>query len=50
MPPASTAGANGRTVAELYAQRNDLSGKVVSLRGKVVKYHAGIMGRSSTAA
>jgi hypothetical protein len=39
-------GASGRTVAELYAESADLSGKTVTLRGKVVKYNAGIMGRN----
>jgi hypothetical protein len=40
------AGPTGRTVAELYAERSDLSGKAVVVRGKVVKYSAGIMGRN----
>jgi hypothetical protein len=39
-------GATGRTIAELYAQKGDLAGKTVALRGKVVKYSAGIMGRN----
>jgi hypothetical protein len=39
-------GATGRTVAELYAEKAVLSGKTVALRGKVVKYTAGIMGRN----
>jgi hypothetical protein len=43
---AKAEGANGRTVAELYEQRADLSGKPVTLRGRVVKYSAGIMGRN----
>jgi hypothetical protein len=43
---AKAAGATGRTVAELYAERGDLDGKTVALRGKVVKYSAGIMGRN----
>ena len=43
---AKAGGATGRTVAELYAERGDLSGKVVASRGKVVKYSAGIMGRN----
>jgi hypothetical protein len=43
---AKAEGATGRTVAELYAERGDLSGKTVALRGKVVKYSAGIMGRN----
>ena len=43
---AKAEGANGRTVAELYEQRADLSGQPVAIRGKVVKYSAGIMGRN----
>ena len=43
---AKAEGPTGRTVAELYAERGDLSGKTVALRGKVVKYSAGIMGRN----
>ena len=43
---AKAEGANGRTIVELYAERDDLAGKTVALRGKVVKYSAGIMGRN----
>jgi hypothetical protein len=43
---AKAEGATGRTVAELYAESSDLSGKAVAVRGKVVKYSAGIMGRN----
>jgi len=43
---AKAEGATGRTVAELYAEKDDLSGKIVVLRGKVVKYSADIMGRN----
>jgi hypothetical protein len=39
-------GATARTVAELYAEKDALSGKTVALQGKVVKYSAGIMGRN----
>jgi hypothetical protein len=39
-------GATGRTVAELYAEKGELAGKTITLRGKVVKYSAGIMGRN----
>jgi len=39
-------GAAGRTIAELYAEMGELSGKTVALRGQVVKYSAGIMGRN----
>lgn len=37
-------GAGGRTVAELFAQKATLSGQAVSVRGKVVKFTAGVMG------
>ena len=37
--------ANGRTVAEVFAQRAQLDGKPVAVRGKVVKFLPGIMGR-----
>ena len=43
---AKAEGATGRTVAELYSERGDLAGKTVALRGKVVKYSAGIMDRN----
>jgi hypothetical protein len=39
-------GPDARTVAELYAQRAALKDKPVTLRGKVVKYNAGIMGKN----
>jgi hypothetical protein len=38
--------AGGMTVAELREQKADLGGKEVTLRGKVVKYNAGIMGKT----
>jgi hypothetical protein len=34
----------GKTVAELYAEKDKLSGKDVTVRGKVVKFSASIMG------
>jgi hypothetical protein len=40
------AGADARTVAEVYAQRSALKEKAVTIRGKVVKYNEGIMGRN----
>lgn len=40
------AGADGRTIAEVYAQRSALKGKAVAVRGKVVKYNGGIMGKN----
>jgi hypothetical protein len=39
-------GADSRTVAEVYAQRAALKEKPVTIRGKVVKYNEGIMGRN----
>ncbi len=39
-------GADARTVAEVYAQRAALKEKPVTLRGKVVKFNEGIMGRN----
>ncbi|HEX9053107.1 MAG TPA: nucleotide-binding protein [Anaeromyxobacter sp.] len=44
VPKAS--GADARTVAEIYAQRSALKEKSVTLRGKVVKFNAGIMNRN----
>ena len=39
-------GADARTVAEAWAQREQLSGKTVTIRGVVVKYNEGVMGRN----
>ncbi|MDH3628616.1 MAG: nucleotide-binding protein [Acidobacteriota bacterium] len=39
-------GKTARTIAELYADSGELSGKVVTLRGQVVKFSSGIMGRN----
>ena len=39
-------GADARTVAEVYAQKDALKDKPVSVRGKVVKYNPGIMGKN----
>ncbi len=44
VPKAS--GADARTVAELHAQKAALKEKTVSLRGKVVKFNAQIMGKN----
>jgi hypothetical protein len=44
VPKAS--GADARTVAEVYAQRAALKEKPVTIRGKVVKFNAGIMNRN----
>ena len=43
---AKAEGADGRTVAEVFAQRAALKGKTVAIRGKVVKFNAGIMGKN----
>ena len=43
---AKAEGATGVTVAELYAQKSDLSGAVITLRGRVVKYAPSIMGKN----
>jgi hypothetical protein len=39
-------GAEGRTVAEVWAQRLERKDKPVAVRGKVVKFNGGIMGRN----
>ncbi len=39
-------GANAKTVAEIIKNRVALKGKTVVVRGKVVKYNAGIMGKN----
>ncbi len=39
-------GKDAHTIAELYAQRQALKDKTVTVRGKVVKYNAGIMGKN----
>ena len=36
----------GKTVAEIYAASDKLAGQSVKIRGKVVKYNAGIMGKN----
>jgi len=43
---AKASGANGKTIAEIYGQKAQLKEKVVAVRGKVVKYNAGIMGKN----
>jgi hypothetical protein len=43
---AKAPGANARTVDEVYAQRAQLSGKPVVIRGKVVKFSADILERN----
>jgi hypothetical protein len=45
-PVAKASGANARTVAEIITQRAELKDKPVLLRGKVVKYNPGIMGKN----
>lgn len=36
----------GKTVAEVYADKSGLNGKTVVVRGKVVKYTPGVMGKN----
>ena len=43
---AKAEGADGRTVAEVFAQRTTLKGKTIAIRGKVVKFNSGIMGKN----
>jgi len=45
-PVAKAVGANARTVAEIVKQSAALKDKPVLVRGKVVKYNAGIMGKN----
>ncbi len=45
-PVAKAIGANARTVAEIVGQSAKLKDKPVVVRGKVVKYNAGIMGKN----
>jgi len=45
-PVAKAEGETGRTVAEVYAQKAELKGKTVAVRGKVVKFLSGIMGKN----
>ena len=40
------AGADARTVAEAWAQKGSLKDKAVTIRGKVVKFNAGVMGKN----
>jgi hypothetical protein len=43
---AKASGANARTVAEVVNKATELKDKPVRIRGKVVKYNAGIMGKN----
>ena len=43
---AKAAGPDARTVAEVNARKADLKGKPVVLRGKVVKFTAGVLGKN----
>jgi len=43
---AKASGPDARTVAEVNAKRSDLKGKPVVVRGKVVKFTAGVMGKN----
>lgn len=37
---------DGKTIEQVYAQKNELSGKKIKVKGKVVKYNSGIMDRN----
>lgn len=39
-------GRDARTIGELWTEKNHLAGASVSIRGVVVKYHPGVMGRN----
>jgi hypothetical protein len=41
-----TKASGGKTIAEIYAQKTQLAGKKTAVRGKVVKYNSGIMGKN----
>jgi hypothetical protein len=43
---AKATGPDAKTIADLYAQKSTLAGKTVVVRGKVVKYTAGVMGKN----
>lgn len=43
---AKAEGPNGRTIAEIYAQKTALKGKDVAVRGKVVKFTPEVMGKN----
>jgi hypothetical protein len=43
---AKAEGPDGRLVAEVHAQRKALAGKPVAVRGKVVKFNGGILGKN----
>jgi hypothetical protein len=45
-PVAKASGANARTVAEIISQSASLKDKPVLVRGRVVKFNAGIMGKN----
>ena len=38
--------ADGKSIAQIYQEKNQLKGKSVKVKGKVVKYNPGIMGRN----
>ena len=42
----ATSGADARTVAEVWAQKGGLKEKSVTIRGQVVKYNPGVMGKN----
>lgn len=44
--PSMTKPKGGYTVAELYAKKDELKGKKVTVRGEVVKFNSNIMGKN----
>jgi hypothetical protein len=45
-PVPRATGPNGRTIGDLYARASTLAGTTVAVRGVVVKYNAGVMGKN----
>jgi len=45
-PMAKASGANARTIGEVHAQQKGLAGTTVTVRGVVVKYNEGVMGKN----
>lgn len=45
-PVAKAQGGDARAIAEIYAQKDKLKDKTVTVRGKVVKYNEGILGKT----
>ncbi len=45
-PIAKASGADGRSISELWSQKEHLAGATISVRGVVVKYNASVMGKN----